>query len=322
MYAAREGSTSPVDRQAAHQSSKEGDEHSPSPYRDPDCLAASKERFAAAHSDSGSDSSSEYGSALSGMNPYGSQYSSEGELYIMESDTGNKPGDDSSSEHFGAIREILSDYDSDSCPSAQSVSDSEEESESEAEKDPPSFSERLGVMTDGLFKNNPRFRGASTLRKSSRKIKRPPRTEKENKCFVARMMLHNLEAYVLLDSGCTTDSISPEFATSANLKAHELEEPVPLQLGTVGSRSKINFGLFTDFEIGGLENTHYFDVVNIDRYDAILGTVFMRKHGIALDFECDEVRVKGKRLETVIEGPNTFMQARRHAMHPQPPRDE
>src|ERR1700679_281564 len=84
MYAAREGSTSPVDRQAAHQSSKEGDEHRPSPYRDPDCLAASKERFAAAYSDSGSDSSSEYGSALSGMNPYGSQYSSEGELYIME----------------------------------------------------------------------------------------------------------------------------------------------------------------------------------------------------------------------------------------------
>ncbi|KAF8220232.1 hypothetical protein L208DRAFT_1335014 [Tricholoma matsutake] len=112
------------------------------------------------------------------------------------------------------------------------------------------------------------------------------------------MVLHNLKAYVLLDSGCTTDSISPESAMSANLKAHELEEPVPLQLGTVGSCSKINFGLFTDFEIGGVENTHYFDVVNIDRYDAILGTMFMRKHGIVLDFECDEVHIKGKCLDT------------------------
>jgi hypothetical protein len=64
------------------------------------------------------------------------------------------------------------------------------------------------------------------------------------------MKLHNLKAYVLLDSGCTSDSILPEFVTSANLKVHELEELVPLQLGTVGSRSKINFGLFTDFEIG------------------------------------------------------------------------
>ncbi|KAF8225953.1 hypothetical protein L208DRAFT_1032312, partial [Tricholoma matsutake] len=109
--------------------------------------------------------------------------------------------------------------------------------------------------------------------------------------------LHNLKAYILLDSGCTTDSISPEFTMSANLKAHELEEPVPLQLGTVGSHSKINFGLFTNFEISGVENIHYFDVVNIDRYDAILGTMLMRKHGI-----------------TVIEGPNTFMQARWHAI--------
>ncbi|KAF8233487.1 hypothetical protein L208DRAFT_1266525 [Tricholoma matsutake] len=136
------------------------------------------------------------------------------------------------------------------------------------------------------------------------------------------MILHNLKAYILLDSGCTPDSISPEFAMSVNLKAHELEEPVPLQLGTVGSRLKINFRLFTNFEIGRVVNTHYFDVVNINRYDAILGTAFMRKHSIVLDFERDEVPVKGKHFNTVIKGPNTFMQARWHAMWPQPPKDE
>ncbi|KAF8221663.1 hypothetical protein L208DRAFT_1326609 [Tricholoma matsutake] len=136
------------------------------------------------------------------------------------------------------------------------------------------------------------------------------------------MRLHELEAFILLDSGCTSDSISPEFAMLVNLKAHELEEPVPLQLGTVGSHSKINFRLFTDFEIGEIKNTHYFNVVNIDRYDAILGTVFMRKHSIVLDFERDKVCVKGKHLDTIIEGPNTFKQAWQHAMHPQPPKDD
>ncbi|KAF8225459.1 hypothetical protein L208DRAFT_1306250 [Tricholoma matsutake] len=139
---------------------------------------------------------------------------------------------------------------------------------------------------------------------------------------MAKMKLHELETFILLDSGCTSDSISPEFTMSANLKAHELEEPVPLQLGTIGSHLKINFGLFTDFEIGEIKNTHYFDVVNIDRYDAILGTIFMRKHGIVLDFEHDKVRIKGKHLDTIIEGPNTFKQAHWHAMRPQPPKDE
>ncbi|KAF8221165.1 hypothetical protein L208DRAFT_1172585, partial [Tricholoma matsutake] len=106
--------------------------------------------------------------------------------------------------------------------------------------------------------------------------------------------LHGLEVYMLLDSGCTFDSISPEFATSMNLKVHELGEPVPLQLGTMGSHLKINFGLFTEFKIGESEGKHYFNVVNNNRYDTILGTVFMRKHRIVLNFELDEVQVADK----------------------------
>jgi hypothetical protein len=147
-------------------------------------------------------------------------------------------------------------YDSDSCPSAQLVSNSEEDSEDETEKKSPLFSERIGIMMDSLFKNKLHFKGMITLRKSSKKIKRPPHTEEENKHFISKMKLHNLEAYVLPDLGCTTDSLSPEFMMSANLKAHGLEEPVPLQLGTVGSHSKINFGLFTNFKISGVENNH------------------------------------------------------------------
>ena len=85
-----------------------------------------------------------------------------------------------------------------------------------------------------------------------------------------------------------------------------LKNPVPLQLGTVGSHSKINFGLFTEFKFSETKGKHYFDVVNIDWYDAILGTVFMRKHGVSLDFDLDEVRVKGKFLETIVEGESMF----------------
>jgi Retroviral aspartyl protease len=178
------------------------------------------------------------------------------------------------------------------------------------------FKERFGIMIDSLIKVKPKFKGTAVLRKSFKKIVCPPHSEKDNRCFIAKMTLHNLEAYVLLDSGCMSDSISPEFTTSANLKAHELEEPVPLQLGTVGSCSKINFRLFTDFEIGKASGSHYFDIININRYDAILGTIFMRKHGITLDFDRDEVRIKGKVLNTIVEGESTFKQAHRHAMQP------
>ncbi|KAF8234460.1 hypothetical protein L208DRAFT_1053201, partial [Tricholoma matsutake] len=106
------------------------------------------------------------------------------------------------------------------------------------------------------------------------------------------MKIHGLKANILLDSGCTADSVSPEFIMSANLKVHELEEPVPLQLGMVGSQSKINFGLFAEFKLGTIISKHYFDVINLDRYDAIIGTVFMRKHGIILGFERDQYAMR------------------------------
>ncbi|KAF8232418.1 hypothetical protein L208DRAFT_1036650, partial [Tricholoma matsutake] len=102
------------------------------------------------------------------------------------------------------------------------------------------------------------------------------------------MKIHGLKANVLLDSGCTADSVSPEFTVSANIKVHKLIEPMPLQLGMVRSQSKINFGLFAEFKLRTMKADHYFDVINLDRYDAIMGTVFMRKYGIILDFERDQ----------------------------------
>src|ERR1700733_306731 len=119
------------------------------------------------------------------------------------------------------------------------------------------------------------------------------------------MKIHGLEANVLLDSGCTADSVSPEFTMSANLKVHELEEPVLLQLGMVGSQSNINFGLFTEFELGSVKSTHYFDVINLDWYDAIVGTMFMRKYGLILDFEQDQVWFQGQVLPTIVESEST-----------------
>ena len=71
------------------------------------------------------------------------------------------------------------------------------------------------------------------------------RTKEENKTFVAMVKVNGQEAIVLLDSGCTTDAISPEMVRVADLKVYELTEQVPIQLGTRGSQSKINYGTKT-----------------------------------------------------------------------------
>jgi Aspartyl protease len=91
--------------------------------------------------------------------------------------------------------------------------------------------------------------------------------------------MNSLEAYALLDTGSMTISITHDFSQVANLNVHQLENPVTLQLGTVGSRSMINYGARACIELGPtIEEDTYVDIVNIDRYDMIIGIPFMQRH--------------------------------------------
>ena len=73
-----------------------------------------------------------------------------------------------------------------------------------------------------------------------------------------------------------------------------LEQPVTLQLGCVGSRSKINYGTEDKVNFASISCKSYLDVANLDRYDCIVGTPFMRRHKIALNFRGNEIVIRGK----------------------------
>ncbi|KAF9257629.1 hypothetical protein L218DRAFT_803370, partial [Marasmius fiardii PR-910] len=122
----------------------------------------------------------------------------------------------------------------------------------------------------------------------------------------ALIEINGLRAFALFDSGSTSDAISPDFAKQSKIRVFQLENPVTLQLGTKGSRSKINHGCVTSYKLSTtekiLESKTYFDIANVDRYDAVIGTVFMRRHGISLHFEDNSIRVKGKVIPSLSEG--------------------
>ncbi|THU81536.1 hypothetical protein K435DRAFT_693361, partial [Dendrothele bispora CBS 962.96] len=117
------------------------------------------------------------------------------------------------------------------------------------------------------------------------------------------MTVNGMKCFTLFDTGSTTDILSPEFAKIAKTRIFQLSNPVTLQLGTKGSKSKINYGCDAEFSLGNEETTisgkSYFDVANIDRYDLVIGCHFMRKHGIAVDLNTDSIRIKGKRIPTI-----------------------
>jgi hypothetical protein len=126
--------------------------------------------------------------------------------------------------------------------------------------------------------------------------------------MAALVKVNGIEAYALLDMGSTTVSITHDFAHVAKLSVIQLENPVPLQLGTVGSRSIINYGARTHLELGPVsKDDAYLDVVNINRYDMIIGTPFMQKHGLVLDFKLNTLSIQGEHIPTLTSGQEDLM---------------
>ena len=61
-----------------------------------------------------------------------------------------------------------------------------------------------------------------------------------------------------------------------------------------GSKSVINYGANATIKYKGRESKEYFNIINIDYYDAILGTPFLRKHEVIIDFVNNCLRMEDK----------------------------
>ncbi|KAK0436076.1 uncharacterized protein EV420DRAFT_1673672 [Desarmillaria tabescens] len=221
--------------------------------------------------------------------PYGgSQYTSdEGTTdermgFIFEED--NDYSDSSGISHFSEhLNDHTMDHDA-SSEDSSSISDSDSdgmESHDEYVLDFPEYLRAIQTeqTSDGKIKGY-RPTLEPTKIHAPRTASRPKRTAAENRCLAALVTINGCEAFTLFDSGSTADAISPDFARLAKLNIFQLTKPITLQLGTKGSCSQISHGCNASYKFGNAHafisgDNYYFDIANVDRYDAVLGTVFM-----------------------------------------------
>ncbi|KAG6886334.1 hypothetical protein C0992_004502, partial [Termitomyces sp. T32_za158] len=141
-----------------------------------------------------------------------------------------------------------------------------------------------------------------TLQKAADKLQQPHYTPQEEECLVTYIEVNGHPAWTLWDSGSTTTGITPQFAQVNAICIHELTEPLMLQLGSVGSRAIVQFGVEVKVKTSGQPTKEYVDIANFDRYDMIIGTPFMCKNKVTLDFVNNKVIVNGipLRAERVV----------------------
>ena len=78
------------------------------------------------------------------------------------------------------------------------------------------------------------------------------------------------KAHCLIDSGCEGIMLSPNFIRAAKIEPFPLDKPIGIQLAVTGSKSVINYGANATIKYEGRELKEYFNIINIDYYDAIL----------------------------------------------------
>ena len=70
----------------------------------------------------------------------------------------------------------------------------------------------------------------------------------------------------------------------------------------------INYGTHVTIKLGCKVVEEYFDIMNIEHYNAILGTPFLRKMGIILDFRSPGMALIGN--EVIPTGKGSFEESK------------
>ncbi|KAF8551009.1 hypothetical protein OG21DRAFT_1373078, partial [Imleria badia] len=96
--------------------------------------------------------------------------------------------------------------------------------------------------------------------------------------------INGCKVFIMIDTGSTSNFMSPAFAKVTGMNIFPLEQQLTLQLGCIVSQSKITHRSKCHTEIGSKASDIYFDIANIDHYNCILRIPFLRERKSVLDF--------------------------------------
>jgi hypothetical protein len=114
---------------------------------------------------------------------------------------------------------------------------------------------------------------------------RDAKTLGRGRCLTSLLNINGVDAFLCWDSGSELDAISPDFVRATDIKYRKKETPVKIRLGTKGTSSTSSYEADVTLGFKPKPLPHTVDLVNLDRWDMILGATFFHKYGVVLDFK-------------------------------------
>ena len=134
---------------------------------------------------------------------------------------------------------------------------------------------------------------------------KPTKTNEGNKMPIRRqglaalVRINGVDAYTCWDSGSELDAISPKFIRAVGIPPNPKEEALRIQLGTKGSSSRTSYEVKPTLNIGNTKLEHPIDVVNLDRWDLLLGSPFCNQYRAVLDCGMRTIRFSDTVVKTL-----------------------
>ena len=97
-------------------------------------------------------------------------------------------------------------------------------------------------------------------------------------------------AYTCWDTGAELDCISPDFTRAIGIRATPKKVALKIRLGAKGSTTMSTYEAKAQLDFGNVHLEHLVDVVNISRWDLIMGSPFCNKYKVILNYEDRTIR--------------------------------
>jgi hypothetical protein len=135
-------------------------------------------------------------------------------------------------------------------------------------------------------------RNSSTTRDFKRIIPKP---------VVVVVEVNGHPACALIDTGSLADFMSATLAEQLDVPRIELAKLLTVQLAVQGSRSKVNYRTKVLLHYQEISSERYFDIINLQNYDLILGTPFLFQHQVLVGLNESQVII-GSRDPLPLKG--------------------
>ena len=103
--------------------------------------------------------------------------------------------------------------------------------------------------------------------------------------LAALVKINCIKAYMCWDTSSELDAISPDFTWATGIKPKPKESTLMIHLGTRGSSASTSYKITPKLDLGNTRIDHMLNVVNLNRWDLLLGNPFCNQYGVVLNYK-------------------------------------